>query len=84
MDRTVTTTIAGLINHLHTMLHGEALRGFYELDSQNNRTIYAHLKEREKAYNASHNEETSRASKETFYRTTDGAEQLPPSLTWFV
>ena len=42
-DGTGTTSVAGRINYLRTMLHWEALREFDELASQNSGTKNAHL-----------------------------------------
>ena len=44
IDRTWTTTAAGRINYLHTLLHGEVLQNLDELDIQNAGTKNSHLK----------------------------------------
>ena len=45
IDGTGTTTVAGWINHLHTMLRGGKLQEFDELASNNNGTTNTHLKQ---------------------------------------
>ena len=44
VDRTVTTTSAGKINYLRTLLHGEELRELDKLSSQNSGTNNTHPK----------------------------------------
>ena len=44
IDRTNMTYQSGQINYVHTMLYGQALRGFDELASHNNGSTNGHLK----------------------------------------
>ena len=45
IDRTGTTTVAGQVNYVRTMLRGGALQEFNDLASQNSGTMNANLKE---------------------------------------
>ena len=44
VDRSGTTTVVGKTNYIRTLLHGEAIREFDKLSSQNAGTNIAHLK----------------------------------------